>query len=181
MTDAPLAIRLPLSGELVPTTTLPKLRLVGDTARVPAAVPVPESAIVSGEFDEFDTTDKLPLAAPALVGVKVAVNVTPWFGVSVSGSVNPLIENIAPVTFACEIVTADPPVLVSVSNKLELFPTCTFPNPRLLGFGVNVPCVTPVPESGMLKLGFEPFDVMLTFPFTTPLPVGLKSTVNDVL
>src|SRR5271169_5237895 len=76
VTDAPLAIRLPLSDELVPSTTLPKLRLVGETAKVPAAVPVPESAILSGESDAFDTTDRLPLAAPALVGLKVTVNVT---------------------------------------------------------------------------------------------------------
>ena len=76
VTEAPLAIRLPLSAKFDPTTTLPKLRLVGDTANVPAAVPVPESAILSGEFDAFETTDRLPLAAPVVVGVKVAVNVT---------------------------------------------------------------------------------------------------------
>jgi hypothetical protein len=55
---------------------LPKLRLAGDTANWPAAVPVPESAILSGELDTFETTERLPLAAPAAVGVKVAVNVT---------------------------------------------------------------------------------------------------------
>ena len=46
---------------------------------------------------------------------------------------------------------------------------------------VSVPCVTPVPESGMLKLGFEPFEVMLTLPLAEPLVVGEKSTVNEVL
>jgi hypothetical protein len=76
VTEAPLAVRLPLSEEVEPTTTLPKLRLVGDTANVPAAVPVPESPILIGELDAFDATDKLPLAAPALIGVKLAVNVT---------------------------------------------------------------------------------------------------------
>ena len=33
----------------------------------------------------------------------------------------------------------------------------------------------------MLKLGFEPFEVMLTPPLAAPLAVGLKSTVNEVL
>jgi hypothetical protein len=33
----------------------------------------------------------------------------------------------------------------------------------------------------MLKLGFEPFEVMLTLPLAAPLAVGLKSTVNEVL
>jgi hypothetical protein len=100
VTAAPLAIKLAVSGELVPTATLPKAKLVGETVSVPAAVPVPENAIDNGEFEAFDTTDKLPLAAPAPVGVKVAVKVRLWFGVRVAGSVNPLIENIAPVTFA---------------------------------------------------------------------------------
>jgi hypothetical protein len=76
VTEAPLAVRLPLSDELDPTTTLPKLRLVGDTANVPAAVPVPESAMLSGELDAFEATDRFALAAPALLGAKVAVNVT---------------------------------------------------------------------------------------------------------
>ncbi len=76
VTEAPLAVKLPLSAAFDPTTTFPKLRLVGETANWPAAVPVPESPIVSGEFEAFETIDKLPLAAPALVGVKVAVKVT---------------------------------------------------------------------------------------------------------
>ncbi len=125
VTDAPLAVRrLPVIGELDPSTTLPKLRLVGDTANWPAAVPVPESAILSVEFDAFDTTDRFPLAAPALVGLKVAVNVTVWFAVRLIGKpLNPLMEKPAPVTFACEMETVDPPVLVSVSERLVLLPT----------------------------------------------------------
>ena len=54
------------------------------------------------------------------------------------------------------------------------------PNARLEEFGFKAPCVTPVPESGMLKLGFEPLDVMLTLPLAAPLAVGEKSTVKDV-
>ena len=55
------------------------------------------------------------------------------------------------------------------------------PNAKLVGFAVSAPWVTPVPESGMLKLGFEPVEVMLTLPLAAPLVVGEKSTVNDVL
>jgi len=181
VTEAPLAVRLPLSAELDPSVTLPKLRLVGDTANAPAAVPVPESAMLSGELEAFDTTDKLPLAAPAPVGLKVAVNVTLWFVVSVTGKVNPLMEKTAPVTFACVTVIDNPPVLVSVSDKLLLLPTRTLANARLAGFAASAPCVTPVPESGMLKLGFGPLEVMLRLPLPAPLVVGEKSTVNDVL
>jgi hypothetical protein len=124
VTDAPLAVRVPFSEELDPTTTLPKLRLVGDTAKVPAAVPVPESAILSGEFDAFETIDKVPLTAPALLGVNVAVKVTLWPDVRLIGKPpNPLIEKAAPVTFAAEMATVDPPVLVRVSDKFVLLPS----------------------------------------------------------
>jgi len=76
VTEAPLAVMLPFIAECDPTVTLPKARVDGDTASVPAAAPVPVSAMLSGEFDAFDTTDKVPLAAPLAVGAKVAVKVT---------------------------------------------------------------------------------------------------------
>jgi len=181
VTEAPLAFKLLLSDELDPTTTLPKLRLVGETANWPAAVPVPESVIFSGELDAFDTRDRLPLAAAALAGVKVAVKVTLWLAVSVRGKLNPLIEKPDPLKFACEMVTVDPPVLVTVSDRFVLFPTCTLPNASVVGFAIRSPGVTPVPESGMFKLESEPFEVMLTLPLAAPLARGEKSTVNDVL
>lgn len=86
-----------------------------------------------------------------------------------------------PLALAAEIVRLVPPVLVSVSDKLELLPTVMLPNARLVGLGVNVPCVTPVPESGMLKLGLLPLEVILTLPLALPLAVGAKFTVNEVL
>jgi hypothetical protein len=76
VTAEPLAVRLPPRAELDPTLTLPKASVAGETASVPAAVPVPESAIESGELDAFETTEIDPLAAPAVVGVRVAVKVT---------------------------------------------------------------------------------------------------------
>jgi hypothetical protein len=33
----------------------------------------------------------------------------------------------------------------------------------------------------MLKLGFDPLEVMLTLPLAAPFVVGAKSTVNEVL
>ena len=46
---------------------------------------------------------------------------------------------------------------------------------------VSVPGATPVPDSGMLKVEFEPLEVMLTLPLAAPLTLGENSTVNDVL
>ena len=54
-------------------------------------------------------------------------------------------------------------------------------NARLVGFADSAPAVAPVPDSGMLKLGFEPLEVMLTLPVARPLAVGEKNTVNDAL
>ena len=79
--------------------------------------------MLSGEFDAFDTTERVPLAEPETVGANVAVNVTLWLGVRVAGRVSPLIEKPAPLGVAWEIVTEEPPVLVSVSDKFVLLPT----------------------------------------------------------
>lgn len=181
VTDAPLAVRLPFSAEFEPSTTLPKLKLVGETANCPAAVPVPESAILSGELDAFDTIDRLPLAAAEAVGVKVAVKVTLWFAVRLIGRLNPLMEKAAPVIFACVMVTVEPPVLVTVSDRLALLPTWTLPKASVVGFADSAPGAIPVPDKGILKLGLEPLEVMVTLPLAAPLAVGANATVNDVL
>ena len=76
MTDAPLAVRLPLRDRLLLTRTLPKFSVVGLTANVPGAPPVPDIGMLSGELDAFEMTARLPLTAPVAVGVNVAVKVT---------------------------------------------------------------------------------------------------------
>ena len=75
-TGPPLAVTLPLSVDPLPTATLPKLRLVGDTVSCAADVPVPESATLSVAFDALETIARLPVAAPAAVGENVVVKVT---------------------------------------------------------------------------------------------------------
>jgi hypothetical protein len=76
LTGEPLAVTVPLSDAVEPTATLPKLRVVGETANWPRAAPVPDNVMFAGEFDAFDMTDNVPLAAPPLGGVNVAVKVT---------------------------------------------------------------------------------------------------------
>jgi len=51
------------------------------------------------------------------------VNAVLWPAFSVKGNVSPLKVNPLPLGVAAEIVRLDPPVLVSVSDKLELLPT----------------------------------------------------------
>jgi len=100
VTDDPAAVRLAPREELELSGIVPKLRLICDSESWGVAVPVPESPMLRFEFEAFETIAKLPLAAPEVVGANVAVNVALWFGVSVAGKVNPLIENPEPDTFA---------------------------------------------------------------------------------
>lgn len=181
VTEAPVAFRVPLSAEFPPTTTSPKFNVAGVTDSCPCAVPVPESATFRGELDASETIARLPLTAPVAAGVKLAVKVTLWPDVRVAGKVSPVLEKPEPVTFACEIVTVVPPVLVSVSDRLALPPTCTLPNERLAGLGESVPGVTPVPVSAIFSVGLAPLDVMVTLPLAAPPAAGANCTLNVVL
>src|SRR5439155_822090 len=95
---------------------------------------------------------------------------------SVAGT--PLTLNPEPDTFAWEIVTLDPPVLVNVSCRLELLPSITVPKLKLEGLAPSVPGVTPDPLNGTLRVGFEASLVMATFPLTDPLACGANCTLN---
>ena len=132
-------------------------------------------------FEPLDVMLTLPLTEPLAAGLKVTVNDVLCPAFNVKGKARPLKLYPDPLALAAEIVRLDPPVLVSVSDKLELLPICTLPKARLVGLGVRVPCATPDPVRGMFKLESEPLDVMLTLPLTEPLAVGLNRTVNDVL
>lgn len=123
VTAVPVAFKVPFNEELDPTTTFPKFNVAGETANWPGAVAVPESVRLSGELDASEIIDSVPLDEPALVGAKVTVKVTLWVEDSVIGSVNPLTEKTAPLTLAWEMVTADPPVFVNVSDLLLVLPT----------------------------------------------------------
>jgi len=82
---------------LLPTVTLPKLRLDGLGDRAPAEIPVPDSGMVSDGFEPFDVTVTVPVALPAAVGVKVTLNVVLAPAVSVTGVVMPLKLNPVPL------------------------------------------------------------------------------------
>jgi hypothetical protein len=74
-------------------------------------------------FEPLDVMLTLPLAAPLAVGEKTTVNGALWPAFSVTGKASPLKLNPGPLAAAAEMVRLVPPVLVSVSDKLELLPT----------------------------------------------------------
>lgn len=64
--------------------------------------------------------------------------------------------------------------MVRVTVADCVVPVVTLPNASLLGFTESVPTVTPVPASGILREGFEAFEVTVTAPLAFPAAVGLK-------
>ena len=75
VTLAPLAVIVPDAVPLWPTTTLPRLRVVGLTPRVPVVVvvPIPESGTVTVEFEAVELIVMVPVRVPVAVGVNIAL------------------------------------------------------------------------------------------------------------
>ena len=142
---------------------------------------MPDSEIVNVESDALETTAMLPLAVPAEVGLKTAPKVKLCPGIRVRGRLSPLTLKPAPVTGAWVIFTLVPPVLVSVSDKVWLLPTCTLPKLSGEVAAVSNPGVTPVPESGTERVGLEALLAIVRFPVTDPPPDGVNTTLKFAL
>jgi hypothetical protein len=166
---------------LLPTITLPKLRLVGFEPSAPGVTPVPDTGMARVGFEAFEVTVRLPLALPADCGVNVTVKVAPCPAVSVTGAVMPLRLNPVPLIPTCEIVTLEPPVFVIVSDRDVLLPTVTLPKLRLVGFDPSAPGVTPVPDNGMVRVGFEAVEVIVTLPLALAADCGANVTLKVAL
>jgi hypothetical protein len=76
VTFAPLAVRVPVAEALLPTTTLPRLKLVGVTASCPAATaPAPDNGMARLGLEAFEVMVTLPLTDPATVGANFTAKV----------------------------------------------------------------------------------------------------------
>jgi len=166
-----------------PTVTFPKLKDVGLELSCPGvAVPVPDNDTVRVGFEALDEIVTVPLAAPVVVGANFTVNVVLCPAFTVSGVLMPLSVNPIPLIVADEIVTFDPPVLVTVADRDWFDPTVTFPKLRVVGFELRVPgVVLPVPDSATVRVGFEALEEIVTVPLAVPDVVGANLTVNVVL
>jgi hypothetical protein len=198
VTLAPEALSEALRLLLVPTTTLPKLKVPGETLNCPAAVPEPASAMVKFGFGASETTEMLPLADPAEVGAKATPKVKLCLGDKAIGKLSPVTLNPLPVTLACVTVTLELPELVKVSDRVVLLPICTLPKLRLEGVARSCPVMIPAPETGRLNdvgtelsvemelssFGFWPPGSSMemlpskeTVPLVLPLEDGVKVTI----
>ena len=102
---------------LLPTVTLPKVRLAGFDPSAPGVTAVPDNGMVRVGFEALDVTVRLPLALPASCGVNVTVKVALWPAASVAGAVIPLWLKLVPLIPTWEMVTLEAPVLVNVSAR----------------------------------------------------------------
>ena len=87
----------------------------GETLSWPGLVAVADSDTLTLALEALDVSVSVPLAVPADFGAKETESgrLSPW--ARVCEAVKPLRLNPAPVTVAEEIVTLEPPVLVTVS------------------------------------------------------------------
>ena len=71
--DPPVFVIVSESDPVLPTFTLPKLRLVGFALKAPGATPVPDTLMV--RLEALDVMVTVPLAFPLAFGSNVTVNV----------------------------------------------------------------------------------------------------------
>ncbi len=99
MLAVPEFVNVIVCEPLLPTAIEPKFTLAGLAPSCPC-VPVPDKAIAAGEPAALLTTEILPVAAPADVGAKVAVNDELPPALMFIGIVAPLMLNPVPETVA---------------------------------------------------------------------------------
>jgi hypothetical protein len=164
-----------------PTVTLPKLTFAGLAPTDPGASPVPESSIVIVGLASFEVMITDALAAPDDCGENVAVKEVLWDAFRVNGVVIPLIWNPAPLTETFEMLTLEPPLLVSVTVCGFLAPTVIDPKFTFAGFVTSCPAANPDPDSEMLMGPFEASLESDTVALYEPAALGANLILSGVL
>lgn len=132
----PVFVAVNVSDFVCPSTTLPKLKLLGDIDS-PGCAPVPVTAILSGEFAALLTTVIDPVRLPAAVGANDTFSVALSAGLRVPGISIPLAVRPAPVSVMDEIVTAEFPAFVNAICCSVVVPVAIAPKLTLLLLAFN--------------------------------------------
>jgi hypothetical protein len=157
---------------LLPAITFPKLKLEGFALSTElTAMPVPEKAIVCGEFGELLVITTPPLSTPAAVGANLAMKETDWFALTVTGVVSPLTEYPVPLASNEVSVSAKFPLLEIVTVCVVLPPTETFPKEIKVGTKEACAC-PPVPVSATFAGEAGSLLVILIEPDAPPTAFG---------
>jgi hypothetical protein len=168
--EPPVFVIVSESFPVLPTFTLPKLRLVGFALRAPAvtATPFPEIGTVKLGLLAVEVMVRFPLAEPAAPGANDTVKVALSPLLSVTGVVIPLRLNPVPVTPTCVTDTLEPPVFVMVSESFPVLPTFTLPKLKVAGFALRKPAAiaSPVPDNGIEIFELTASELMMAAPVT---------------
>jgi len=124
---------------------------------------------------------RVALATPVVCGVKVTVNATLWPTGMVTGRESPLRLNEELFMVAAVTVTLAP-LAVKLPDADPLVPTTTLPTARVVGETASCPAAaTPVPDNGMVRVGLDALEAMVTLPVTLPADVGVNVTLKLAL
>ena len=121
---------------LLPTVTLPKLRLVGE-AESWGVTPVPETAREVGELAALLTTTCAPVKLPTDDGAKLMLKVVLCPPARVSGTTSPLVLKLVPLRLSPETTTVSVPEFLKVTDCVFLPPVGTLPKATLLGVNAS--------------------------------------------
>ena len=121
------------------------------------------------------------LAAPETCGLKVTVNEALWPAGIVTGSGRPPRLNTELFELAAVTVTFAP-LAVRLPDAVPLVPTTTLPRASVVGVTVSCPAAAvPVPDSGIVNVGLDAVEVMVTLPLALAADAGVNVTVKLAL
>jgi hypothetical protein len=172
--EFPLLVSVVINELLLPTLTLPKLKLdeLSPSIRV-AATPVPLREIVIGELGALLTSVIDPVTLPAALGPNTALNVVALPAPIVTGAVIPVVLNPAPENVTDEIVTVAVPPFVRLTVCELLVPVVTLPNAAVVGVAANCGWV-PVPLKLIVVGEFSPLLMIEMLPLPLPADAGVN-------
>src|SRR5689334_7667715 len=175
--DPPELVKVCVAVCALPTTTDPNAIDVGLAVTDPSATALPLSGIVRVGLEPSDVIVTDPFALPVEEGANFTLKLTLWPEFKVVGRVKPLMLNPSPEADAAEIFRLEPPEFVSVSEIVWLFPTTSVPKLTLEGLAVSAPSATALPLSGIVSVGLDPSDEIVSEPLGLPTAVGVNFTL----
>jgi hypothetical protein len=144
-------------------------------------VPVPVALAVVEPGVALLVNVSVALAEPVVCGLNVTENPRLWPAPIVTGKVKPVMVNAELLELAPVTVTLAP-LAVRLPVPVPVVPSTTLPTAIVAGLAESCPgAAVPVPESGMVRVGLEAFDVTVTLPLSVAAVVGSNPTLNEVL
>jgi hypothetical protein len=121
------------------------------------------------------------LTPPATCGLNVTVKDALWPAWIVVGNESPPTLNTELFELTAVTVTAAP-VAFKLPEDVPLSPTTTLPRFIVVGLTVSCPvAVVPVPDNGIVRVGFDALETTLTLPLALAADAGVNVTVKVLL